>query len=112
MSRGYRSSAAVPLRNHGRVVGALTVYAGEINGFDSEDEELLEQIGQDVSFALASLETQAQRELAEANLAEAYDTTLEGWAKAGIKNVELTDFLEQWKPGLLSGIRFRFVTGP
>ena len=82
LERGYHSSAAVPLREHGQVIGALTVYAAEPHGFDSENEELLEQIGLDVSFALDSLEAEAKRNRAEADLAEAYDTTLEGWAKA------------------------------
>jgi len=82
LSRGYRSSAAVPLREHGRVIGALTVYAGEVQGFDAEDEELLEQIGLDVSFAIDSINHESERKRAEENLAEAYDTTLEGWAKA------------------------------
>ncbi|MEP7137414.1 MAG: PAS domain S-box protein, partial [Chloroflexota bacterium] len=82
LERGYRSSAAVPIREQGHVIGALTVYASEPYGFDSEDKELLEQIGQDVSFALDSINAEIKREHAEANLAEAYDTTLEGWAKA------------------------------
>jgi len=82
LDRGYRSSAAVPLREHGRVIGALTVYASELNGFNSEDEKLLEQIGQDVSFAIDSINAEIKREHAEEMLAEAYDTTLEGWAKA------------------------------
>ncbi|MFT3896081.1 MAG: PAS domain S-box protein [Anaerolineales bacterium] len=82
LSRGYRSSAAVPIREHGQIIGALTVYAPEPNGFDSENEELLEQIGLDVSFALDSIEAENKRNRAEQNLADAYDTTLEGWAKA------------------------------
>jgi len=82
LGRGYRSSAAVPFRKHGRAVGALTVYASEPQGFDAEDVELLEQIGQDVSFALDSIDHEAERKRAEKNLEEAYDTTLEGWARA------------------------------
>ncbi len=82
LERGYRSLAAVPFREHGRVVGVLTVYASEPQGFDSEDEELLEQIGLDVSFALDSINAETERKRAEENLAEAYDTTLEGWARA------------------------------
>ncbi|HXD11321.1 MAG TPA: PAS domain S-box protein [Anaerolineales bacterium] len=82
LERGYGSSAAVPLREKGRVIGALTVYANESQGFDEEDKGLLEQIGQDVSFALDSINAEIKRERAEADLAEAYDTTLEGWAKA------------------------------
>jgi PAS domain S-box-containing protein len=82
LQRGYRSSAAVPLREHGHVIGVLNVYAGEPNGFDAENKELLEQIGQDVSFAIDSIGYEKERKRAEENLAEAYNTTLEGWAKA------------------------------
>jgi putative methionine-R-sulfoxide reductase with GAF domain len=82
LKHGYRSSAAVPFREQGQVVGALTVYAGEPQGFDSEDEGLLEQIGRNLSFALDSIDADVERKRAEENLAEAYDTTLEGWAKA------------------------------
>ncbi len=82
LSRGYGSSAAVPLRENGHVIGALTVYATEPNSFNAEDESLLEQIGQDVSFALDSINTEKERSRAEENLAVAYDTTLEGWARA------------------------------
>ena len=43
---------------------------------------MLEQIGLDVSFALDSIAGEVKRKHAEEKLAEAYDTTLEGWAKA------------------------------
>lgn len=82
LQRGYRSSAAVPIREHGRVIGTLNVYASETHGFAAEDEELLEQIGEDISFALDSIDHETKRRRAEKNLAEAYDITLEGWAKA------------------------------
>ena len=82
LERGYHSSAAVPLRENGRVIGALNVYAGEVNGFDAEDEELLDQIGQDISYAIDSIAHEIERKRAEENLADAYDTTLEGWARA------------------------------
>ena len=82
LERGYRSSAAVPIHQQGHVIGALTVYAGEPQGFGAEDEGLLEQIGLDVSFALDSIAGEVKRKHAEEKLAEAYDTTLEGWAKA------------------------------
>jgi PAS domain S-box-containing protein/putative nucleotidyltransferase with HDIG domain len=68
LSRGYRSSAAVPFREQGHVVGALTVYSGEVQGFGAEDEELLEQIGLDISFALDSIHAETQRKQAETKL--------------------------------------------
>ena len=48
LRRGYHSSAAVPIREHGRVIGTLNVYASETHGFAPDDEDLLEQIGQDI----------------------------------------------------------------
>ncbi len=70
LQRGYRSSAAVPFRQHRRVVGALTVYTAEPQGFDAEDEQLLDEIGQDISYALDVLEQEAQRRQVEAELSQ------------------------------------------
>ena len=70
LQRGYRSSAAVPFRQHGRVIGALTVFTAEPQGFDAEDEQLLDEISQDISFALDALEQEAQRRQAEAELSQ------------------------------------------
>lgn len=82
LKRGYRSTAVVPLRELGSVVGILAVYSAVVEGFNAEDEQLLEQIGWDVSFALDSISAEQQRQIAEQNLAIAYDTTLEGWSRA------------------------------
>lgn len=65
LQRGYGSSAAVPIRQNTDVVGALTVYASEPDGFDADDERLLDEIGLDISFALDMLEQEAQRLRAE-----------------------------------------------
>ncbi|MBI5566717.1 MAG: PAS domain S-box protein [Chloroflexi bacterium] len=68
LQRGYRSSAAVPIRQNAQVVGALTVYAAEPHSLDTEDESLLDEIGLDISFALDGLEQEAQRQRAETEL--------------------------------------------
>jgi PAS domain S-box-containing protein len=65
---GYRSAASVPIRQHNCVIGALTVYAAEAFGFDSDDEHLLEEIGQDISFALDNLYAEEERKQAEEEL--------------------------------------------
>jgi PAS domain S-box-containing protein/putative nucleotidyltransferase with HDIG domain len=82
LSHGYHSVAAVPFRSQGSIIGALAVYAAEPNAFDAEDEGLLDQISGDLSFAIDSIDAGAKRKQAEASLVTAYDTTLEGWAKA------------------------------
>ncbi len=70
LQRGYRSSAAVPIRQNGQVIGALTVYAAEPHSLDAEDESLLDEISLDISFALDGLEQDLQRQRAEAELSQ------------------------------------------
>lgn len=67
-SAGVRASAAVPIRRDGSVVGALTVYAGEANFFDSALLDLLGELAGDISFALTSLDQEKKRQQAEAEL--------------------------------------------
>ena len=69
LKRGYRSSAAFPIRLHGVVVGALTIYAAETDFFNETEVELLQEISMDVSFALDMLDEQARRTRAEKALA-------------------------------------------
>ena len=49
---GYRSSAATPLRVHGRVVGALNVYAPEPQAFGPDKQMLLEKLATDLGMAM------------------------------------------------------------
>ncbi len=70
LERGYRSVAAVPFFQHGRVVGALTVYAHEAHSFDAGEVRLLEEIGLNLSFALDRLDGEAARQQSEAALRE------------------------------------------
>jgi PAS domain S-box-containing protein/putative nucleotidyltransferase with HDIG domain len=65
MQRGYRSSAAVPIRQKNSVVGALTVYASDPNSFSDDDQNLLDEIGQDISYALDSIEAETAKNQAK-----------------------------------------------
>jgi len=71
---GFRSSAAIALAEEGRVIGALTVYAGEKDFFDQQHMALLVRMGADISFALDNLKREARRRQAERAL---QDETLE-----------------------------------
>ena len=71
LARGYRSSAAIPLRRAGRVIGALSLYAGEPGFFTEDERKLLKEIGVDISFALDALEAARERSRAEVDLAAA-----------------------------------------
>ncbi|MFI5330147.1 MAG: PAS domain-containing protein [Desulfobaccales bacterium] len=65
LARGYRSSGAFPLRVGGRVVGALTLYAGTPGFFNQAEIALLEALADDLSFALESMDREAGRRRAE-----------------------------------------------
>jgi PAS domain S-box-containing protein len=64
-AHGIRASASIALKQDGRVVGALTLYSGEKDFFDSLQEKLLIQLGEEISFALNSFEQASRRREAE-----------------------------------------------
>ncbi|MBE0615984.1 MAG: PAS domain S-box protein [Burkholderiales bacterium] len=67
---GLRSMAALPLRSGGAVVGALALYAGERGAFDPATQALIEEMAEDVSFALDNFQREAARERTEAELVQ------------------------------------------
>jgi len=69
-AHGIQASASIALKEEGRVVGALTLYAGEKDFFDHQHVTLLRQMGEDVSFALDYLSREARRQKAERDLRE------------------------------------------
>jgi PAS domain S-box-containing protein len=70
LKRGYRSSIAVPFKIKNKVVGTINLYASEL-GFFSEDEKiLLQEIGEDITFALDAMEAESERALAQLALQE------------------------------------------
>jgi two-component system CheB/CheR fusion protein len=69
VSYGFRSSAALPLRRGGAVVGALTLYAGKPGAFDAEQTGLLDALVADLSYAQDAIEDEHRRALAEESLA-------------------------------------------
>jgi PAS domain S-box-containing protein len=62
---GFRSSAAFPLRRQGRPVGAITLYACDVNAFDAEQVALLESLSADLSYALDAIDHEQSRTRAE-----------------------------------------------
>ncbi|MBI4191995.1 MAG: PAS domain S-box protein [Betaproteobacteria bacterium] len=59
---GVRASAEFPIRQGGAVVGAINLYAGEPGFFTEELAATLEEMANDVSFALDNFEREAERE--------------------------------------------------
>jgi len=70
LAKGYRSSAAFPIRLHNRVIGALNVYAVEPHFFDEEETSLLDEAAVDICFALETIEEEENRRRAEESLLE------------------------------------------
>ena len=71
---GWGAVAALPLHRGGRVVGAFTLYAGEVGAFDEDARRLLEEMAVDISYALDGFERDASIRLA----AEVFEQGKEG----------------------------------
>jgi len=61
-ARGFTSSAAVPITHGERVFGALSVYTADPDIFDEEEIGLLEELADDIGYALQAFELQAENE--------------------------------------------------
>ena len=68
---GIQASASIALKEEGRVLGTLTLYAGERDFFDEQHQSLLRQMGADISFALDNLAREVRRREAEKALLQA-----------------------------------------
>ncbi|MBI4525993.1 MAG: GAF domain-containing protein [Deltaproteobacteria bacterium] len=68
--RGYASSVALPLTINGQPFGALNIYAGEPDAFDSDEEKLFCELAADLSYGISALRTRLARQRAEAALRE------------------------------------------
>lgn len=68
---GWAASAAIPIRRGGHPVGALTIYSAESGWLDAETKSLLEEIGDNVSYALDKMSLEAAAARYQAGLEEA-----------------------------------------
>jgi PAS domain S-box-containing protein len=64
LKRGYRSSAALPLRFGGAVLGALNVYSDIPEAFDIEEVGLLQEVADHLAHALGSIRLEGELALA------------------------------------------------
>lgn len=65
VNQGVRAIAWVPLRRAGEVSAALMLCAGQRGFFDDELLALLEELGEDLSFALDSIDARRARQAAQ-----------------------------------------------
>ncbi|WP_435627189.1 MASE3 domain-containing protein [Candidatus Ferrigenium straubiae] len=66
--RGFRASAAFPIREAGIVVGAMNVYAAETQFFTADIVSLMLELAADISFSLDAFTERECRERAETEL--------------------------------------------
>lgn len=62
---GWLASASLPIRAEGKVIGAFTLYSGEINSFDEEVRSLLIEMMNDIHYALDALAREGARQSME-----------------------------------------------
>jgi PAS domain S-box-containing protein/putative nucleotidyltransferase with HDIG domain len=62
LQRGYSSVVGLPLLLEGQVIGALSIYASEVNAFGEEELRLLEELAADLSFGIATLRTRSEHD--------------------------------------------------
>jgi two-component system cell cycle sensor histidine kinase/response regulator CckA len=63
--RGFRTAAAFPLRLGGKAIGAFALYADRPGYFVEQEVALFEELADDLSFALESIESEKGRGAAE-----------------------------------------------
>lgn len=68
LARGYRSSAAIPLEENGRLVAVLSAYSGQTGFFSGDELKLLGEIKADISLALNSISSEENRQKAQSSL--------------------------------------------
>lgn len=60
LKRGYHSVIALPLRDNEKVIGSLAIYSDETDAFTAEEEKLLGELAEDVSFGIRTLRTASE----------------------------------------------------
>lgn len=70
---GWMASAALPLCRKGVAVGALSLYASVADYFDDAIQKLLIEMAADISFAMDSYASVAERERAQVKMTEQLD---------------------------------------
>ena len=67
---GLNSMAIVPLKSKGETIGAYFLHSNEINFFNKGEIKLLEEMADDISFAIESIEKDVKRKEVEKALME------------------------------------------
>ncbi len=67
--RTFTSIASIPISKTGTVIGVLMLGRNDSKEINDEERLMLEEIGEDISFAMETMEIERERNLAQVNLA-------------------------------------------
>jgi PAS domain S-box-containing protein/putative nucleotidyltransferase with HDIG domain len=79
---GFQSYVAVPMTSRGEVVGVLEVFHRKSYAPDSDQQEFLVTVANQAAIAIVNARLLSQLQLANQELSNAYDATIEGWSRA------------------------------
>jgi signal transduction histidine kinase len=83
--RGLEAMIALPLVTDAGVLGALAIYAGDVDALqDDQEVRLLEKLAQDLAFGIAAIRGRAERQRIMAKLVEADRLAAVGTLAAGV----------------------------
>lgn len=77
LARGYRSSAAFPMRSRERIIGVLNVYAAQPDAFDEVEVSILSILANQAAVALENARLFAETRQRSNEMAALYQTALE-----------------------------------
>lgn len=61
ISRGYQSSFSAPVFRKGKAYGTLTLFANEVNFFNDDEKQLIEELCDDITYALHVIDTENEK---------------------------------------------------
>jgi PAS domain S-box-containing protein len=88
LSRGFKSSIALPIKTNGKVVALLTMYAAFANYFTNEQIGLLLNVTENISFALQTFYNDGQRKITELQLLKLSQAIEQSSASVVISDLE------------------------
>ena len=98
IEHGYSSVASLPLNFGGLTIGALAIYASEVDAFDAGEVKLLEDLANNLSYGIISLRTEIKRKqveeilrISEEKFATAFRNSPVAIALSTLSNARLLD---------------------
>jgi HD-GYP domain-containing protein (c-di-GMP phosphodiesterase class II) len=73
LKRGYSSVVALPLISKKGTFGALSIYSGDVEGFNKDEVDLLMEIADNLVYGIVALHTRTERYRAESEVKNSLD---------------------------------------